>query len=64
MPKTYRWARTYSVHYGNGHLSGWSVLPCNYRSLKTAMEAAKRMVRKADKVIIADTDGNEWKVLK
>ena len=53
--------KTYAVHYGNGHLSKWAILPLNYRSLATAKRAAgSRRLAAYQGVIIADSDGGEW----
>jgi hypothetical protein len=54
-------AKTYAVHYGNGHLSRCKVLDDDFTSLKQAKEAAQKLVVEGyGIVIVTDTDGNEW----
>lgn len=54
-------AKTYAVHYGNGHLAATKVLDRDFRSLETAKKAAEKLVKQGYSLVaVADTDGNEW----
>lgn len=57
--------KTYAVHYGRGHLSRCKVLDDDFTSLADAKEAASKLVQDGHPiVIVADTDGNEWDMIR